>query len=273
MSATTLRSAAPNHHSMPAIAKKAVIHRMVMSHHTCPYGLKAEDLLRRSGYEVEDHHLTTREQVDAFKTEHGVATTPQVFIGGERIGGYDDLRRFLGKSVPDPKATSYRPVVALFTMTALTAMAASYAVAGSPFTLRAAEWFIGFSMVVLALLKLQNIESFSTMFLNYDLLAKRWVPYSYIYPFAEGLAGVLMVAGALTWLSVPIALVIGTVGAVSVFKAVYIDRRELKCACVGGSSNVPLGFISLTENLMMVAMAVWMALAASGLPVSAGHAM
>jgi glutaredoxin len=258
---------------MPTVAKKAVIHRMVMPHHTCPYGLKAKDLLRRSGYEVEDHHLTTRERVDAFKAEHGVATTPQVFIGGERIGGYDDLRRFLRKPVVDPKATSYRPVVVLFTMTALTAMAASYAVAGSPFTLRAAEWFIGFSMVVLALLKLQNIEGFATMFLNYDLLAKRWVPYSYIYPFAEGLAGVLMVAGALTWLSVPIALFIGTVGAVSVFKAVYIDRRELKCACVGGASNVPLGFISLTENLMMVGMALWMALAASGLPVSAGHAM
>ena len=67
-----------------------------------------------------------------------------------------------------------------------------------------------------------------------------------------------MAAAALTWLSVPIALVIGTIGAVSVFKAVYIDRRELKCACVGGSSNVPLGFVSLTENLMMVAMAIWM---------------
>ena len=270
MSATNTLSPAS---SRPALAKTAVIHRMVMAHHTCPYGLKAKDLLERSGYEVEDRHLTTREATDAFKAENGVATTPQVFIGGERVGGYDDLRRFLGKPVADPKATSYRPVVALFAMTALMAMAASYAVTGSAFTLRAAEWFIGFSMVVLALLKLQNIESFSTMFLNYDLLAKRWVPYSYIYPFAEGLAGVLMVAGALTWLSVPIALFIGTIGAVSVFKAVFIDRLELKCACVGGSSNVPLGFISLTENLMMVAMALWMALAAFGLPAGAGHAM
>ena len=270
MSATTVSSPSP---SRPAVAKKANIHRMVMTHHTCPYGLKAKDLLERSGYEVEDHHLTTREQTDAFKAQHDVATTPQVFIGDERVGGYDDLRRFLGKPVVDPKATSYRPVAALFTMTALMAMAASYAVTGSAFTLRAGEWFIGFSMVVLALLKLQNIESFSTMFLNYDLLAKRWVPYGYVYPFAEGLAGVLMVAGALTWLSVPIALFIGTIGAASVFKAVYIDRRELKCACVGGSSNVPLGFISLTENLMMVAMAVWMALAAFGLLAGAGHAM
>lgn len=67
-----------------------------------------------------------------------------------------------------------------------------------------------------------------------------------------------MTAGALTWLSVPIALFIGTVGAVSVFKAVYVDRRALKCACVGGSLNVPLGLVSLTENLGMVAMAIWM---------------
>jgi hypothetical protein len=67
-----------------------------------------------------------------------------------------------------------------------------------------------------------------------------------------------MIAGALTWLSAPVALFIGGVGAVSVFKAVYIDKRDLKCACVGGDSNVPLGFVSLVENLMMIVMAVWM---------------
>jgi glutaredoxin len=236
----------------------ATLHRMVMPEHTCPYGLKALDLLRRKGFDVDDHHLTTRAGTDAFKAEHGVKTTPQVFIAGERIGGYDDLRRHLGLHVAEPGATSYRSVVALFVMTALLAMAASHAVFGSPLTLQALQWFGGFSMATLALLKLQDIEKFSTMFLNYDLLARRWVPYGYVYPFAEGLAGVLMVAGALTWLSVPIALFIGSVGAASVFKAVYVDHRELKCACVGGSSNVPLGFVSLTENLGMIAMAVWM---------------
>lgn len=243
--------------SMPS---RAVIHRMVMPGHTCPYGLKAVDLLRRKGFEVEDHPLTTRAETDAFKTAHNVKTTPQVFIGGKRIGGYDDLRRHLGKHVAEPGATSYRPVATLFAITASMALAASQAAYGSPFTLQAAEWFIAFSMTVLALLKLQDVEKFATMFLNYDVLAARWVPYSYVYPFAEATAGILMIAGVLTWLSVPIALFIGTVGAVSVFKAVYIDRRELKCACVGGSSNVPLGFVSLTENVMMVAMAVWMAL-------------
>ena len=241
-----------------APAKTAVLYRMVMPEHICPYGLKAKHLLKTKGYAVEDHWLETREQTDAFKAEHGVKTTPQVFIDGRRIGGYDDLRRFFGMAVRDPDATSYVPVVAVFSATALLALAAAWATTGQIVSLRTVEWFISFSMVVLAMLKLQDLESFSSMFLNYDLLARKWVPYGYIYPFAELGAGVLMTAGALTWLSGPVALVIGGIGAVSVFKAVYIDRRELKCACVGGSSKVPLGFVSLTENLMMVAMAVWM---------------
>jgi glutaredoxin len=253
-------------------SRKATLYRMVMEKHTCPYGLKAKDLLQREGYTVDDRWLTTRAETDAFKAEHGVKTTPQTFINGERIGGYDDLRRHLGKTVRDPKAVTYRPVIAVFAVTALMALAVSYATFGNPLTLRAGEWFIAFSMAVLAILKLQNIESFSTMFLNYDLLAKRWVRYGYIYPFAEAGAGILMIAGALNWVSIPVALFIGTIGAVSVFKAVYIDRRELKCACVGGDSNVPLGFVSLTENVMMVLMALWMLASQLGL-TTVSHVM
>ncbi|MET0238778.1 MAG: glutaredoxin [Sphingobium sp.] len=240
------------------MAQTATLYRMVMPGHVCPFGLKSLHLLKSHGYAVDDRWLETRAETDAFKADHDVKTTPQIFIGDRRIGGHDDLRRFLGKRVAEPGATSYRPVAALFAMTALMALAASHAATGHALSIMAAEWFVSLSMCVLALLKLQDVGRFSTMFLNYDLLARRWVPYATIYPFAEGLAGVLMTAHAADWLSVPVALVIGGIGAVSVFKAVYIDRRDLKCACVGGSSNVPLGFVSLTENVMMVAMGVWM---------------
>ena len=238
--------------------KTATLHRMVMENHLCPYGLKAKDLLEREGYAVEDRWLESREEVDAFKREAGVETTPQVYIGGSRIGGYDALREHFGREVKDDDATSYRPVIAIFGVAALMALAISWAALGRIDAIRSVEWFIAVSMCLLGLQKLQDVESFSTMFLNYDLLARRWVRYGYLYPFLETGAGVLMIAGALTWLSAPVALAIGGIGAASVFKAVYIDRRELKCACVGGGSNVPLGFVSLTENVMMVAMALWM---------------
>jgi glutaredoxin len=239
-------------------AKTATIYRMVMPDHLCPFGLKSVDLLKRKGYRIDDHWLKTRAEHDAFKAAHNVETTPQTFIGGKQVGGYEDLKRFFGMRVADPNAPSYRPVIVVFAVAALMSLAVSWATSGALLTVRSAEWFIAFSMCILALLKLQDIESFSTMFLGYDLLARRFVPYSYVYPYAELLAGVLMVAGALIWVSVPVALFIGTVGAFSVFKAVYIEKREIKCACVGGNSKVPLGFVSLTENLMMIAMAVWM---------------
>lgn len=239
-------------------AKSATLYRMVMEDHLCPYGLKSKDLLERRGYKVDDNWLETREETDAFMQKHGVETTPQTFIDGERVGGYESLLEHFGEAAAGEDETSYRPVIAIFSVAALMALAVSWAAFESIFTLRALEWFFAISMTLLAVQKLQDVESFSTMFLNYDLLARRWVRYGYIYPFGEALAGILMIAGALIWIASPVALFIGTVGAVSVFKAVYVDRRELKCACVGGQSNVPLGFVSLTENLVMMGMGIWM---------------
>lgn len=79
-------------------SKQATLHRMVLADHTCPYGVRAKEMLEASGYTVDDQILETREAVDAFKAEHGVATTPQIFIDGKRIGGSDDLERYLEKA-------------------------------------------------------------------------------------------------------------------------------------------------------------------------------
>ena len=77
--------------------KTATLYRIVMTDHMCPHGLKSKDLLERQKFVVEDHHLVNREEIDAFKLEHGVKTTPQTFIDGDRVGGFDDLSVFLVK--------------------------------------------------------------------------------------------------------------------------------------------------------------------------------
>jgi len=78
-------------------SKQALLHRMVTPEHTCPWGVKSLELLQRAGYQVEDHQLTTRSEVDAFMQDEGVQTTPQTYINGQRIGGYDELVAFLGE--------------------------------------------------------------------------------------------------------------------------------------------------------------------------------
>ncbi|MGB3455673.1 MAG: glutaredoxin, partial [Litorimonas sp.] len=64
-----------------AQGRKAIVYRMVMDDHICPFGLKTVDLLKRKGFTVEDNHLTSRSETDAFKDKWDVKTTPQTFIG------------------------------------------------------------------------------------------------------------------------------------------------------------------------------------------------
>ena len=240
--------------------KTATLYRTVMADHICPHGLKCKDLLQREGFSVNDQKLKSREEVDTLKSRYNVSTVPQVFIDGVRIGGFDDLRQHFGKTMKSKDEVTYQPIIALFSVGCLLALAISWLTLGNIFSVQTVEWFVSVSMVLLGLQKLMDIERFATAFLSYDLLAQRWVRYGYLYPFVEAGAGIMMIVGVFHWISAPAAFVVGSIGAVSVFKAAYIDKRTLKCACVGGDSKVPLGFVSLTENLMMIGMALWMIL-------------
>ena len=190
-----------------------------------------------------------------FKAQHNVETTPQIFIGDERIGGYEELREYLGKPSHAAKRNTYWPVLSIFLVSLLLAVTTQLAA----FSWSAlAVHFIGFAMVLLAVQKIRDVHSFSNSFITYDLLAMRQLPYAYVYPYLELYAGLGMLAALPALYYAPLAMFIGLIGGASVFKAVYIDKRELKCACVGGDSDVPLGFISLTENVVMFAAGFWM---------------
>ena len=75
--------------------KSATLYRMILPEETCPFGVRAKKLLEENGFTIDEHILRSRDEVEAFEEEQGVATTPQVFIEGERIGGSDDLERYL----------------------------------------------------------------------------------------------------------------------------------------------------------------------------------
>ena len=73
----------------------ATLTRMILPDHTCPFGVRAKEMLEAAGYSVDDRILSTREEVDGFEEQHNIATTPLIEIGGEVIGGSDDLETWL----------------------------------------------------------------------------------------------------------------------------------------------------------------------------------
>ena len=80
---------------------RAALYRMKLATHECPYGLLARRMLEDAGYEIDEHLLTTREEVDAFQAKQSVSTTPQIFIDGKRIGGSEELAEYLDAVTQD----------------------------------------------------------------------------------------------------------------------------------------------------------------------------
>ena len=114
--------------------------------------------------------------------------------------------------------------------------------------------FMGISICLLAMLKLMDIEAFGKSFEKYDLISYRLKKWIYIYPFCELLIGISFLLTAPPSSVVLIAFILGIIGMASVFKAVYLDKLKLNCACVGGYAKTPLGIISFIENLLMAIM-------------------
>ena len=114
--------------------------------------------------------------------------------------------------------------------------------------------FMGISICLLAMLKIMDIEAFGISFKKYDLISYRLKKWIYIYPFCELLIGISFLLSAPPSSVILIAFILGIIGMASVFKAVYLDKLKLNCACVGGYAKTPLGIISFIENLLMAIM-------------------
>ncbi|MGH1445824.1 MAG: glutaredoxin family protein [Cognatishimia sp.] len=82
---------------------KATLYRMDLPDYTCGYGTAARDLLKSNGFEIDEHILRSRKATDAFKDKHHITTTPLIFIDGEKIGGYTDLKKHLKAQKPKSK--------------------------------------------------------------------------------------------------------------------------------------------------------------------------
>jgi len=81
-----------------AETRTATLTRMVLNDHPCPHGVRAKAMLEEAGFTIDERILSSRAEVDAFKAEHGIATTPLIEIDGEAIGGASDLDRYLANA-------------------------------------------------------------------------------------------------------------------------------------------------------------------------------
>jgi len=153
----------------------------------------------------------------------------------------------------------YQPIIAVFVMTFLMAVSAAWAVVDWDLysVLLLVETFIALTICVLAILKLQDIQAFKEQFMKYDIVAQKFPIYATIYPFAEAFVGIGLISALFAPVTSTLAVILGLIGSLSIVRVIN-NKEDLNCACVGGNSKVPLGFVSLFETITMFVMGLWM---------------
>ena len=120
--------------------------------------------------------------------------------------------------------------------------------------------FMGLFFLVFSFFKMLDIKGFASTFMMYDPIAKRHYSYGYIYPFLEtGLALMIFFRWNITMALILTVIILGftTIGVIRVL----MDKRPIKCACLGTALNLPMTEATLTENVVMLFMALVMLLA------------
>jgi len=117
--------------------------------------------------------------------------------------------------------------------------------------------FMGLFFMAFAFFKLLDVKAFADAYLSYDIPTKIWPTWGYIYPFVELAFGILLLHRIeLFWTNIAIAIVLG-LSIIGVIQSV-MQKRQIKCACLGTGFNLPMSQVTIIEDGLMILMALVM---------------
>ncbi|RED96959.1 heavy-metal-associated domain-containing protein [Marinoscillum furvescens] len=158
--------------------------------------------------------------------------------------------------LPSISLSTYKPLLLIVGFIAGVSTLVQYPFADFSGMLWMRHFMAGF-FLVFSFFKLLNIQGFASSYRMYDLIAARWHMWGYIYPFVElalGIAYLINFEPFYTNLTTAIVLGISSIGVIES----NLNKRKIKCACLGDVFNLPMSTVTIIEDLTMVAMAVWM---------------
>jgi copper chaperone CopZ len=117
--------------------------------------------------------------------------------------------------------------------------------------------FMGGFFLAFSFFKFLDIRGFATGFARYDILAERWKPWGYIYPFVELALGLAYLTAFWPVATHTATVIVMGFGAIGVIRSL-LRKDQIRCACLGTVIDLPLGTVTLIEDLGMAAMAAVM---------------
>lgn len=148
---------------------------------------------------------------------------------------------------------TYKPILLIFGYIAGATLSVEYA-DGSWDSTRWMRHFMAGFFLVFSFFKLLNVQAFAESYRSYDLLARRWLGWGYVYPFVELSLGILYLGNILPFFTNATTFLVMGVSTIGVIESLR-TKRKFQCACLGAVFNLPMSTITLIEDLLMVGMA------------------
>lgn len=180
----------------------------------------------------------------------------QSAIGKYQIKEVIDKTTLHQEALPEVSIETYKPLLLIISFITGVTLLAQYPFNDFSWMLWMRHFMAGF-FLVFALFKLLNLEGFANSYRMYDIIASRSPKWGYIYPFVELALGILYLINIVPVLTNWLTLIILGISSIGVIKS-NLDKRKIKCACLGDVFNLPMSTVTIVEDLTMVAMAGFM---------------
>lgn len=157
-------------------------------------------------------------------------------------------------ALPAKSAQTYKPLLILLAYLLLVIIAASIA-SGHFQLMEAMRLFMGGFFIAFSFFKMLDLRGFADAYRSYDLVAKAWPGYGFVYPFIELALGLAYLAAWQPFgVNLATAVIMG-ISLLGVIKAVT-SRQTIRCACLGTVFNLPMSTVTIIEDGLMILMAV-----------------
>lgn len=152
--------------------------------------------------------------------------------------------------------TTYKPLLLIFLFIAATTSIVSID-NGKIDVMLWMQYFMAGFFIVFSFFKFLNLTGFADSYAMYDILAKRVKVYGLVYPFIELILGVAYLTGFEPTITYIATICIMGFSSIGVIQSV-LDKKKIRCACLGAVFNLPMSMVTIIENLIMVLMALIM---------------
>lgn len=198
-----------------------------------------------------DKHISTPELANALKDY------PKYQIS-ESNNNYHDIKTNSQEEETRSWIKTYKPILLIFGyIVGVTVLIE--AVSGTFIWHRWMGHFMAGFFLVFSFFKLLNLKGFAESYSMYDIVAKKWNGWGYVYAFTELSLGIAFLIGFNPLITNTVTFIVMSVGIAGVLQSVLF-KRKIKCACLGDVFNLPMSAITVIEDALMIAMSAIMLL-------------